>query len=87
MLNPVRLFPTGDNIFISPDTNFILLPFQLPTYHKRTQAKRSTYILNPDAQGIDERVHQMDYYTDNPFVAPERKPQQQNIAKYPHLNP
>lgn len=34
------LFPTADKILISPKTNFILLPFQLPTYHRWTQNRQ-----------------------------------------------
>lgn len=34
------LFPTADKILISPKTNFILLPFQFPTYHRWTQNRQ-----------------------------------------------
>lgn len=87
--DPSRLFPTWESILINPDTNFILLPFQFPTYHKRTQNRYWVPLLNPhiQRQDIDEWIHQMDYSTDNIYATRERRPSQQNIKNYPHLNP
>lgn len=86
--DPSRLFPTWESILINPNTNFLLLPFQLPTYHKRTQNRYWVPLLNPHIQhqDIDEWIHQMDYSTDNIYASKERRPSQQNIKQYPHIN-
>lgn len=91
------LFPTNESISISNDTNFILLPLQLPTYRNHTQAMHNdkTFRLNHPCPFIkhnstaDELVHDMDYRQDNRRVMKPRISQDRNIVYHwiQHTNP
>lgn len=91
------LFPIDDDIYISKDTNFILLPLQLPTYRNHTQAMHNdkAYRLNNPCPFVihtstaNEFIHDMDYYQDNRRVMRPRQPQELNISYHhiQHTNP
>ena len=70
------LFPTDEDIYISNDTNFILLPLPLPTYRQHIQWKSNghkhfrlkfpcPFIVHTDT--ANELVHDMDYSKDKEY--------------------
>ena len=91
------LFPTDEDIYISNDTNFILLPLPLPTYRQHVQWKSNghdhfrlkfpcPFILHNST--ANELVHDMDYSKDNPGYSKQRISDQRNIDNWiQHTNP
>ena len=90
------MFPTDEDISISKDTNFILLPIQLPTYRQHVNAVHNVtpfrlshpcpFILHTNQ--ANELVHDMDYYQDNRRVMPARQSNERNIKNwFRHTNP
>lgn len=91
------LFPTDEDIYISNDTNFILLPLPLPTYRQHVQWKSNghnhfrlkfpcPFIVHTDT--ANELVHDMDYSKDNPWYSKQRTSDQRNINNWiQHTNP
>ena len=90
MRNLEWLFPTAEPIYISHDTNYILFPVQLPTYKERTcrWLKAQSYPFLAVWTTTNEFIHEADFAVDNISKSSnQRKPQEQQIKKYPHLNP
>lgn len=91
------LFPTDEDISISNDTNFILLPLPLPTYRQHVNALHNIapfrlshpcpFLLHTTIS--DELVHDMDYYQDNRRVMAPRKSNERNFIQnnIQHTNP
>ena len=96
MTDLTLLFPTNENIYISNDTNFILLPLPLPTYRQHVQWRFNDIkfrLKNPcpfllRTTEAKELVHDMDYSRDNPCLSKKRISDQRNINNWlQHTNP
>lgn len=90
------LFPTAEPILIQKDTNFILLPLPLPTYHQHAQVTNNSMpfrktnpctFIKQDSLS-KECVRDMDYSVDNRTIKKQRNSSEWNFKNwYQHTNP